>query len=291
MTERPRVGLHYVATPDSMDVVEFAVAAEARGFEGVFLPEHTHIPVSRATPYPGGVEMPEKYKHVWDPYVALSFVAASTSLAIGTCVSLVGEHDAIALAKTVATLDQLSRGRMVFGVGYGWNREEFEDHGYLRDDLRAVVREKVALMRALWTEDVASFAGDHVSLSPSWAWPKPAQQPHPPVLLGVPATDWHFAELARWADGWIPMAMPTAEQLAPEVERLRRQWVDAGRDPTTVQIAAMQLPDATRLERELDAFAALGVGWLMIDVPTAPADVVLPALDELSSITANRDEV
>ena len=291
MSERPRVGLHYVATPDSMDVVEFAVAAEARGFAGVFLPEHTHIPASRVTPYPGGVEMPEKYKRVWDPYVALSFIAATTSLAIGTCVSLVGEHDAIALAKAVASLDALSGGRLVLGVGYGWNREEFEDHGYRRDDLRAVVREKVALMRALWTEDVASFDGDHVSLSPSWAWPKPAQEPHPPVLLGVPATDWHFAELAQWADGWIPMAMPRAEELAPDVERLRRAWDAGGRDPATLQLAVMQLPDATRIARELDAFAAMGVGWIMVDVPTAPAYEVVPVLDELRVITAGHDEV
>ena len=286
MVASPRVGLHYAATPESMDVVEFAVAAEERGFAGVFLPEHTHIPVSRATPYPGGSEMPEKYKRVWDPYVALSFIAATTDLAIGTCVSLVGHHDAITLAKTVATLDRLSQGRMVLGVGYGWNREEFEDHGYDRADVRAVVREKVALMRALWTEEVASYEGRHVSLSPSWAWPKPVQQPYPPVLLGVFATDRHLAELAQWADGWIPMAMPTASELAPDVDRLCRAWEAAGRDPATIQVAAMQLPDVARLERELDAFAAMGVGWLMIDVPTAPADVVVPLLDELSRLTA-----
>ena len=284
MTERPHVGLHYVATPESMGVVEFAAAAEARGFEGLFLPEHTHIPVSRATPYPGGVEMPDKYTRVWDPYVALSFVAATTSLTVGTCVSLPGEHDAIALAKTVATLDQLSHGRMILGVGYGWNREEFEDHGYDRADLRAVVREKVALMRALWTEDVASFEGDHVTLSPSWAWPKPAQQPYPPVLLGVPATQQHFAELVEWADGWIPMAMPTADELAPDVARLRRAWDLAGRDTATLRIAAMQLADPARLERELDAFADMGVGWLMIDIPTADADELLPLLDDLSRV-------
>ena len=291
MAALPRVGLHYVATPESMGVPEFAAAAEARGFAGVFLPEHTHIPVSRATPYPGGMEMPEKYMRVWDPYVALSFIAATTSLTVGTCVSLPGEHDAISLAKTVATLDQLSHGRMILGVGYGWNREEFEDHGYDRADLRAVVREKVALMRALWTDDVASFTGAHVSLSPSWAWPKPAQQPHPPVLLGVPATDWHFAELVQWADGWIPMAMPTAEQLAPDVARLRTSWDAAGRDPEALQIVAMQLADAARIARELDAFTTMGVGWLLVDVPTAPADVVLPLLDELSTIPSLRDEL
>ena len=291
MTGLPRIGLHYVATPDSMDVVAFATAAAARGFEGVFLPEHTHIPVSRATPYPGGIEMPEKYKHVWDPYVALAFVAATTDLAVGTCVSLVGEHDPIALAKTVATLDQLSRGRMILGVGYGWNREEFEDHGRDRRDVRAVVRESVALMRSLWTDDVASFTGAHVSLSPSWAWPKPAQQPHPPILLGVPATDWHFAELVQWADGWMPMAMPTAEQLAPDVDRLRHAWSAAGRDPAALRIAAMQLPDVARLEREVAEFAAMGVEWLMLDVPTATGDVVLPMLDDLHRIPAVRDKV
>jgi alkanesulfonate monooxygenase SsuD/methylene tetrahydromethanopterin reductase-like flavin-dependent oxidoreductase (luciferase family) len=140
-------------------------------------------------------------------------------------------------------------------------------------------------MRALWTDEVASFDGEHVSLSPSWAWPKPAQQPNLPVLLGVPATDRHFAELAQWADGWIPMAMPTADELAPDVEWLRRSWDAAGRDAATLQIAAMQLPDAARLVQELDAFAAMGVGWLWIDVPTAPAEVVLPVLDDLGRLT------
>ena len=140
-------------------------------------------------------------------------------------------------------------------------------------------------MRELWTQDVATFDGEHVSVSPSWAWPKPVQVPHPPVLLGAPGTDGHFTELCRWADGWIPMAMPTAEQLAPDVERLRRIWDAAGRDPESLQIAAMQLPDAARLQRELDTFAALGVGWLLVDVPTGPADEVLPVLDDLSPLT------
>jgi probable F420-dependent oxidoreductase len=286
MPALPRVGLHYVATPESMAVSAFASAAAERGFAGIFLPEHTHIPVSRATPYPGGGDMPEKYARVWDPYVALSFIAAQTELTIGTCVSLVGHHDAIALAKTIATLDQLSDGRMILGVGYGWNREEFEDHGHMRADVRAVVREKVALMKQIWTEDVASYTGEHVQLEPSWSWPKPAQRPHPPVLLGVPATELHFEELAQWADGWIPMAMPTAAELTPDVHRLHRSWDGAGRDRATLQIAAMQVPDGERLTRELQAFAALGVGWLLVDVPTAPSDVVLPVLDDLSRVAA-----
>jgi probable F420-dependent oxidoreductase len=282
----PRVGLHYVATLDSMGVSEFAAAASARDFAGVFLPEHTHIPISRATPYPGGGEMPEKYARVWDPYIALSFIAAQTDLTIGTCVSLVGHHDAITLAKTIASLDQLSQGRLILGVGYGWNREEFEDHGYERGDLRAVVREKLALMKRIWTEDVASYSGEHVQLAPSWSWPKPAQRPHPPILLGAPATDRHFAELAQWADGWIPMAMPTADALAPDVARLYRHWEAVERDRATLRIAAMQIPEPDRLIRELEAFATLGVGWLLIDVPTASSDVVLPVLDDLSRVAA-----
>jgi len=161
-----------------------------------------------------GIPMPERYKSLWDPYVALAFVAARTDLVVGTSVSLVAQHDAIALAKAIATLDVLSGGRLVLGVGYGWNREEFEDHGYSRVVLRDVVREKVALMRNVWTDEVASFEGEHVSLSASWSWPKPVQDPFP-VLLGVPPSRTLFGELVSWADGWITMGMPTARSSNP----------------------------------------------------------------------------
>ena len=270
-----------------MSVTALAAAAAERGFEGLFLPEHTHIPVSRDTPFPGGVPMPERYKSLWDPYIALSFVAARTELWIGTCVSLVGQHDAIALAKAIATLDQLSGGRFLLGVGYGWNREEFEDHGYPREDLLRVVREKVELMQQVWTEEVASYEGENVRLSPSWSWPKPAQAPHPPVLLGAPLKGALLGELLRWADGWIPMGMPTVEALGRDLERLRRHWQDAGRDPGALRLAVMQWPDPKHLARDLERLAELGVGWVLVDLPTAPAEELLPLLDTLAPVAAH----
>lgn len=279
----PRIALSYAATPDSMGVVHLAEAAAERGFDGVFLPEHTHIPVSRETPFPGGmgIPMPEHYKSVWDPYIALTAVAARTDLFVGTCVALVGQHDPISLAKAIATLDVLSGGRLVLGVGYGWNREEFEDHGHPRGVLRDVVREKVQLMRALWTQDVASFAGEHVSLSPSWSWPKPTQRPHPPVLLGVPRSAALFADLVAWADGWLPMGMPTADELAADLAVLRPRWEAAGRDPATLHLAVMQWADGERIARERDRFGELG--WLLVAIPTASSGEILPVLDSVAA--------
>jgi probable F420-dependent oxidoreductase len=167
-----------------MPLVELAVEAEARGFDAAFVPEHTHIPTARRTPYPDGSPLPGRYLRLWDPHVALSFVAARTDLVVGTCVALVGQHDPIAYAKAVATLDHHSGGRAVVGIGFGWNAEEFEDHGYPPDRRWEVVAEKVRLMQQLWAEEEASFDGKWVRLSPSWAWPKPLQRPHPPVLIG-----------------------------------------------------------------------------------------------------------
>ena len=158
-TEVFGVGLHYGATDQSMPLLDTALAAEERGFDSMFLPEHTHIPTSRRTPYPGGGDIPGRYLRLWDPLVALGFVAARTNLVVGTCVCLPGEHDPIAMAKAVATLDVQSGGRFVMGVGFGWNNEEFEDHGYPAEHKRAVAIEKIKMMQALWTQDEASFEG------------------------------------------------------------------------------------------------------------------------------------
>jgi probable F420-dependent oxidoreductase len=202
---RPKIGIFADCTDVSMPVLNLAVEAERRGFEGLFLNEHTHLPVhAPRSQFPAGGPTPLRYARFWDPYVALSFVAARTSLEIGPCVSLVAEHDPIALAKAAATLDVLSGGRLVLGVGFGWNREEVEDHGHPAKTRARVVTESVALMRELWTKEVASFTGEYFQLSPSMAWPKPLRQPGPPVLLGAPATARNFRRIASWADGWIP---------------------------------------------------------------------------------------
>ena len=204
---RPPVALHYFATDRSLPVADFARAAAERGFDAVLLPEHTHIPVCTESPYPGGGDLPERYRRTLDPYVALSVVAAQTELKIGTCISLVAQHDPIALAKTIATLDFISGGRFSLGVGYGWNVPELANHGREAASRRAIVREYVALMRALWQDTEAEFHGDHANLSPSWAWPKPVQQPSVPVLLGCQLTPRGYAEIVGWADGWIGFAL------------------------------------------------------------------------------------
>jgi probable F420-dependent oxidoreductase len=273
------VGLHYGATDLSMPIVDVAIAAEERGFDSIFVPEHTHIPTSRTTPYPSGGEIPGRYLRLWDPLVALSFVAARTSLVVGTCVSLPGEHDPIAMAKAVATLDVQSEGRFVMGVGFGWNVEEFEDHGYAGPDRRAVMIEKVRLMKSIWTEDVASFDGKHVHLSPSWSWPKPAQRPHPPVLLGGKPTEITFKRIVDWADGWIPMSMNPLPTLAADLDLLQSMWRAAGRQGEPL-VMAMQAPGKGEdLREQLGAFRSIGVDRVLVDVPTAPQDEVLEVLD------------
>ena len=227
-TPRPLVALHYFATDQSMPVADFARAAAERGFDAVLLPEHTHIPVATESPYPSGGDLPERYRRTLDPYVALSVVAAQTDLKIGTCVSLVAQHDPIALAKTIATLDFISGGRFSLGVGYGWNGPELANHGREVAKRRAIVREHVALMRALWQDTEAEFHGDHASLSPSWAWPKPVQRPSVPVLLGCQLTPRGQAEITGWADGWIGFA-GDLDAFAAQVATLRSQWAEAWR--------------------------------------------------------------
>jgi probable F420-dependent oxidoreductase len=269
-----------------MPILDLAVEAERRGFEGLFLNEHTHLPVDAPrSQYPAGGLTPQRYARFWDPYVALSFVAARTSLEIGPCVSLVAEHDPIALAKAVATLDVLSEGRLVLGVGFGWNREEVEDHGHPAKVRARVATEAVALMRELWAREVASFSGEFFQLSPSMAWPKPMQQPGPPVMLGVPASERNFRRIAAWADGWIPMGSRLLEPQFDEwLAALRAICAQQGRDPSTVRITVLLTGgSALRLEEAAERAVALGVERILVKVDDGPADRVLPWLDRLAT--------
>src|SRR5688572_4875036 len=191
-------------TDRAMNIVELARAVEERGFSSLYAPEHTHIPTSRATPAPtGDAELPEQYRRTLDPFVALTAAAtATTRLRVGTGICLVAQRDPIVTAKEVASLDFLSGGRFSFGIGFGWNREEMADHGVTYADRRAIVRERVLAMRSLWEDDEAAFAGEHVRLAPSWAWPKPVQRPHPPILIGGAAGPKLFEHIVEYADGW-----------------------------------------------------------------------------------------
>ena len=270
-----KVGVTIFATDRSMSPVELAREAEARGFHSLYVPEHTHIPTSRRTPPPtGDAVLPEEYKRTLDPYVALAAAAAATSrIRLGTGIALVAQHDPIALAKALATLDLVSGGRLVVGVGFGWNREEMESHGVDYKRRREIVREKMLAIQALWTHEVAGFAGEHVRFEPSWQWPKPLQKPRPPVLIGGAPGPKLFAHAAEWADGWLPIGGAGLKAALPE---LRRAFEARGRDPATLQVVPMGvLPDAGKLEH----YASIGVTEAVLRLPSAPRDVVMPVLD------------
>jgi len=284
-----RYGLTMFATDRSMDVRDLADAAEARGFDSLWLPEHTHIPVSRRTPPPTGqAELPEEYRRCLDPLVALAAAAASTTtIRLGTGVLLPAQREPIVTAKAVATLDHLSGGRVSLGVGFGWNEDELEHHGVAMGERRAVAREHVLAMQALWAEDEGAFVGQHVQISPSWSWPKPVQRagdgrPGVPVLLGGGAGPTLFAHLAEYADGWIPIG---GAGLTEAIPRYREAVAAAGRDPDAMDVIPFgSLPDPGKL----DHFERIGVTECVLRLPSAPRDVVLPILDEHAELVTRR---
>jgi probable F420-dependent oxidoreductase len=274
------LSLNYHATDQSMSPIEVAREAEARGFHGLYLPEHTHIPASRETRAPSGEdELPEMYWRTFDPFVMLAAVAnATSSLILGTSVALPAQHDPVALAKQIATLDVIADGRFVLGVGYGWNREEMATHGVDYGTRRDRVREAVSCMRALWTEHEASFAGVHYRLEPSWAYPKPIQPGGPPVLLGGAAGPRLFASIAEWADGWMPIGAGGISRTLPE---LRRAMEEAGRDPETLRIAPMAVEPTPE---KLDYYRSIGITEVGMRLPTACRDDVLATMDAYASL-------
>ncbi|MEB2346549.1 MAG: TIGR03619 family F420-dependent LLM class oxidoreductase [Deltaproteobacteria bacterium] len=269
------LGVTIFATDRSIAPAELAREAEARGFASLFVPEHTHIPVSRETPPPTGErELADEYRRTLDPWVGLATAAAVTSrIRLGSGIALVAQRDPIALAKTIATLDHLSGGRVVVGVGFGWNREEMRDHGVAFERRREHVREVMLAMQALWSEDVAGFAGEHLRFAPSWQWPKPVQQPRPRILLGGGAGPKLFAHLAEWADGWMPIGGAGLREALPA---LRRALTARGRDPSALHVVPMGvLPERAKL----DYYASLGVTEAVLRLPSAPREQVLPVLD------------
>ena len=277
-----RIGLTIHSTDLTMRPAELAREAEARGFDSLYLPEHTHIPTSRLTPAPtgssssdSGDELADEYRRTLDPYVALAAAAEGTDrIRLGTGVALVAQHDPIILAKTMATLDLLSGGRAVFGVGYGWNREEMESHGVDPARRRGRVREHLVLMGALWSKEVAEFHGSHADLEPSWAWPKPLQQPRIRTLIGGAAGPTLFAHVAELADGWMPIG---GAGVAGALGDLRRAVEAEGRDPDAVDVVPFgTLPNAAKLEhyREID------VAEVVLRLPAAGRDAVMPVLDD-----------
>lgn len=277
------VGVYIFATDYAIRIDELAREAEQRGFESLFLPEHTHIPTSRRTPWPHG-KLPPEYRHTHDPFVALATAAAATrTLKIGTGICLVTERDPIITAKQVASLDFLSNGRFLFGIGAGWNAEEMANHGTPFESRFRLLRERVLAMKKIWTQDEAEFHGEFVNFDPIWSYPKPVQKPHPPVLLGG-ESGYTRERVVEFCDGWFPRAGGDVDILG-NLADLRARAVRAGRDMKTISISVFGTsPDAATLER----YAAAGVTRALLRLPPEGRETVLPLLDQYASLMSKR---
>jgi probable F420-dependent oxidoreductase len=275
-----KLGVTMHATDLAMDVAELAREAEARGFHSLYIPEHTHIPASRRTPPPtGAAELEAQYYRSPDPIVALAAAAAVTQrILLGTGIALPAQHDAISYAKQIATLDRIARGRFVFGIGYGWNEDEMENHGVDPRRRRAHTREAMLAMQALWSNEVAGFQGEFVHFTPSYQWPKPAQQPRPRVLIGGAPGPQLFAHIAEFGDGWMPIGGAGIRQALPE---LRRLFQERGRDPAALHVVPMGvLPDAAKLAYYRD----VGVTECVLRLPSGSRADVIPVLDAFAQL-------
>jgi probable F420-dependent oxidoreductase len=268
-----KFGVSMFMTDYSIGAAELGKAAEDLGFESLFVPEHTHIPTSRRSPWPGGPSLPKEYLHSLDPFLALSAAAAVTrDLRLGTGICLVIERDPITLAKEVATLDFLSGGRVLFGIGGGWNYEEMENHG-TKPALRwKVLRERIEAMKQIWTHDEAEYHGEFVNFDPIWQWPKPVQMPHPPILIGGdgPRT---FQRVLDYGDAWIPIIGRGDQPLGQRIADLNRQAREAGRGPIPITVFGARADP-----RQVEEFQEAGVERMIVGARPAPAEEVLPDL-------------
>jgi len=271
-----KLGVTLHATDESMSPVDLAREAEVRGFYSFYIPEHTHIPTSRRTPAPTGTEvLGREYLRSLDPYISLAAAAVGTSkILLGTGIGLVAQHDPITFAKQLATLDLVSGGRLVLGIGYGWNHEEMENHGIDVRRRRALVREKMLAMQALWSQEEAEYHGEFVDFEASWMWPKPIQQPRPRVLIGGAPGPKLFAHIAEYADGWLPIG---GAGIKSALGDLRFALEARGRRLEDVHVVPMGVfPERAKL----DYYRELGVSEAVLRLPCAGRDEVLPVLDE-----------
>jgi probable F420-dependent oxidoreductase len=269
----------YAIRPD-----ELARALEERGFESLWVPEHTHIPASRRSPWPGGADLPKDYWHAYDPFLALTAAAMATSrLRLGTGICLVIERDPIITAKEVASLDRLSGGRVIFGIGGGWNAEEMEHHGTDFKKRWRVLRERVLAMKEIWTKEEAEFHGEFVNFDKIWSHPKPLQKPHPPILMGGDGAT-TFDRVIEFADGWMPIARQGRNPSA-KIPELRARAEKAGRDPKSISVTIFfAKPD----KPSVDSLRSAGVERAIFGLPSAGRETVLPILDTYAGVMRSR---
>lgn len=278
-----KLGVFSFNTEYSIRADELAVAAEERGFESIWFPEHTHIPSSRETPWPAQGELPVEYVHMSDPLISAGAAAVVTKkIKIGTGICLVVQHEPLALAKAVATVDRLSDGRFLFGVGAGWNKEEMANHGVRFEDRWKVVEERIRAMKELWTQEEATFHGDFVNFDKVWSHPKPVQKPHPPIILGTFGSEWGRQRVADLADGWMPID-GFHRDLAGDIADLNQRLEANGRAPNSVPISMFDIFETS--EEDLKKFADMGcIERAIPRCPTEDKDTILRWLDKYAEI-------
>ncbi len=277
-----KFGTSMFFTDYSMPPGELGKALEERGFESVWAPEHSHIPLSRKTPFPAGGDVPKRYYDAMDPFVTLTVAAMATkTLKVGTGVCLVAQRDPIQTAKLVASIDQVSGGRFLFGIGNGWNQDEMENHGTVFTTRHKLARERVEAMKAIWTQTKPEYHGEFVNFGPMMAWPKPVQKPHPPVIVGG-AFPYSARRAIRYGEGWIPQAARGGySEIADMIPEFRKMATEAGRDPKSIEITVWfpkQDPDLMK------RYEDLGVARVVFNLDSEKADKVLPVIDSLAGL-------
>jgi probable F420-dependent oxidoreductase len=277
-----KFGVSMFFTDSSISPVELGQTLEARGFESVWAPEHSHIPVSRKTPFPGGGDLPKKYYDAMDPFVTLTAAAMATkTLMVGTGICLIAQRDPIQTAKLVASIDNVTGGRFLFGVGNGWNQDEMENHGTEFKSRHKRARENIEAMKAIWTKSKAEYHGEFVNFDPMMAWPKPVQKPHPPIIVGG-AYPYSARRAIAYGDGWIPQAgRGGTGEIADMIPQFRQQTAEAGRDPASIAITVwFPKSDPDLMKRYED----LGVERVVFNVESEPAEKCLPVIDKIAEL-------
>lgn len=278
-------GVNFFPTDTTLDPIGFARAAEEKGFDSLWFAEHSHIPTSLETPWggtPGAPPLPEKYWRTHDQFTALAACAAvTTKIRLGSGISLVAQRDPIWTAKQAASVDVISGGRLQFGIGYGWNKEEMSSHGTDYRNRRDLTRENILTIKSLWTDEVASFDGELVHLEPSWSWPKPIQKPHPPIIMGAGAGPKTIAHMVEFCDGWIPLGR---HELGPKVAEVRQAIEEAGRDPQAFKLISY----GTRAKPEaIEQLIDLAFDEAVFSIDSREPAQVVEDLDQISEFIGN----